>query len=125
MSSRTVFFTSVPKDYQDEAKLCRMFGPQVKNLWIANDCKRIEELVEERDKAAMKLEGAETKLVKLANKNRLKEVKKGKAPETAFDFGDDQVDGESGSVAARWVLPKGRPNHRLKFLIGKKVDTIS
>lgn len=121
MSSRTVLFTSVPKDFQDEAKFRKMFGPQVKNLWIANDCKEIEELVGERDKVALKLEAAETKLVKLANKNHLKALKKG-----GNDSGPThQDDGESGSVAAQFVSPKKRPTHRLKPIIGKKVDTIN
>ena len=124
MSSRTVLFTSVPKDYQDEAKLRRMFGRQVKNLWMANDCKEIEELVEERDKVAMKLEAAETKLVKLATKTHLKASKKG-GSSGALDGADGNVDGESGSFAARWIQPKQRPTHRLKPIIGKKVDTIN
>ena len=125
ISSRTVLFTSVPKEYQDERKLRRVFGPQVKNLWIANDCQEIEELVEERDKVAMKLEAAETKLVKLAVKNRLKAAKKGGSSEAALDAVDGAGDGESGSVAARWVQPKQRPTHRLKLIIGRKVDTIN
>ncbi len=125
MSSRTVLFTSVPKDYLDEAKLRRMFGKQVKNLWIGNDCEEIEDLVEQRDKVAMKLEAAETKLVTMSNKARLAEVKKGSHHEEGTELANNSVDGESGSVAARWVQPKQRPTHRLKFLIGKKVDTIN
>ena len=125
MSSRTVLFTSVPKEYLDEAKLRRMFGKQAKNVWIANDCEEIEELVGERDKVAMKLEAAETKLIKMANKARLAEAKKGNHHEAGTELSNDNVDGESGSVAARWVQPKQRPTHRLKFLIGKKVDTIN
>ena len=126
ISSRTVLFTSVPKEYLNEGKLRRMFGKQVKNLWIANECEEIEKLVEERDKVAMKLEAAETKLVKLAVTNRLKAMKKG----THHDEGvgstvNGHEDAESGSMAARWVQPKQRPTHRLKFLIGKKVDTIN
>ena len=124
ISSRTVLFTSVPKDYQDEGKLRRMFGPQVKNLWIANDTKLIEEKVEERDKVAMKLEAAEVKLIKMANTNRLKAIKKGTHQEESVGV-NDNLDGESGSIASRWVEPKKRPTHRLKFLIGKKVDTIN
>ena len=124
MSSRTVLFTSVPTEYLNEAKLRRMFGKQVKNLWIANECKEIEDLVEKRDKVAFKLEAAETKLVKLANAARLKSIKKGGSHE-AGQMGDANVDGESGSAAARWLKPKDRPTHRLKFLIGKKVDTIN
>ena len=125
MSSRTVLFTSVPKDYLDEGKLRRMFGPQVKNLWIANDCEEIEKTVEERDKVALKLEAAETKLIKTAIKARTKAMKKGGHHEDAAGDTTDGVDGESGAVAARWVQPKQRPTHRLKFLIGKKVDTIN
>lgn len=125
MSSRTVLFTSVPKDYLDEGKLRRIFGKQVKNLWIANDCEEIEDLVNQRDKAAMKLEAAETKLVTMSNKARLEDVKKGGHHEEGAELTNNGVDGESGSVAARWVQPKQRPTHRLKFLIGKKVDTIN
>ena len=124
MSSRTVLFTSVPEDYQNEIVLRRVLGKQVKNVWIASDCEDLEKLVEERDKIAMKLEAAETKLVKTANKARLKEAKKGVHPEEP-PANMRAVDGESGSVAARWVPPKQRPTHRLKFWIGKKVDTIN
>lgn len=115
-------FTSVPDDFLNEAKLRKTFGKQVKNVWIASDCEKIEELVEERDKVAFKLEAAETKLIKLAGKARMKALKKGPLPsEDEHAMGDD----ESGSVASRWVEAKARPTHRLKFLIGKKVDTIN
>jgi len=125
MSSRTVLFASVPKDYLDEGKLRRMFGKQVKNLWIANDCQEIEKAVEERDKVAMKLEAAETKLVKTAVQNRAKALKKGTHHEDNVGDTTNGLDGESGSMAARWVQPKKRPTHCLRFLIGKKVDTIN
>lgn len=122
MSSRTVLFTSVPDDFLDEAKLRKTFGKQVKNVWIATDCEKLEELVKERDKAAYKLEAAETKLIKLAGMARLKSIKKGAVIDDR-PRGDE--DGESGSLASVWVDPKARPTHRLKFLIGKKVDTIN
>ena len=124
MSSRTVLFTSVPKNYLDEGLLRRMFGKHVKHIWIANDCDELEDLVDERDTAAMKLEGAETKLIKMANTNRLKSMKKGGQNDAPMGDGDE-AHGESGSVAARWVDAKKRPTHRLKPLIGKKVDTIN
>lgn len=124
ISSRTVLFTSVPEEYLDEVKLRRMYGKQVKNLWIANECKEIEETVEERDKVAMKLEAAETKLVKLANAARLKSIKKGSGGDGGGTL-DGKGNGESGSVAARWIQPNQRPTHRLKPIIGKKVDTIN
>lgn len=120
MSSRTVLFTSVPEEYMEETKLRRMLGPAVRRVWFATDCKKLEEKVKERDKAAMKLEGAETKLIVSANGARVKNEKKGHrsaSEEAAIGEG-------SGSMAARYLPPKKRPTHRLKMLIGKKVDTI-
>ena len=127
MSSRTVLFTSVPAEFQDEAKIRRMYGKKIKNLWMANDCKEMEDAVEERDKVAMKLEAAETKLVKLSNAARLKAAKKGTSNDQERLGGTRNGDGngESGSAAARWIKPSQRPTHRLKPIIGKKVDTIN
>ncbi len=127
ISSRTVLFTSVPATYLDERKLRKIFGPSVKNVWITGNTEKLDKLVEERDKAAMKLEKSEVKLIKLANKERLKAIKKGAA------VGDDDEskaqapgDAESGSIAARWISRKKRPTHRIGFLglLGKKVDSI-
>lgn len=128
ISSRTVLFTAVTQDYLSKEKILAMFGRQkVKNVWIATDTAELEEKVKERDSAAMKLEGAETKLIVMANKARNKQLKKEGALENGNteEEGAAQFDDESGSVAARWVQAKDRPTHRLKFLIGKKVDTIN
>ncbi|KAJ5496417.1 hypothetical protein N7463_008404 [Penicillium fimorum] len=127
ISSRTVLFTAVTQDLLNKDKLRTMFGrDKVKNVWIATDTKELEGKVKERDAAAMKLEGAETKLIVLANKARNKALKKdGSVENPETDVADGQFDDESGSVAARWVEAKKRPTHRLKMLIGKKVDTIN
>ena len=126
ISSRTVLFASVPDAFLDPRKIRAMYGNKVKNLWIASDCKKVTDLVEERDKVAYKLEAAEVKLIKLANTNRLKAAKKGGASnEEEVALGQHDVNGESGSAAARYVPAKKRPTHRLKPLIGKKVDTIN
>lgn len=124
ISSRTVLFTSVPKTYLDEAKLRKVFGDSVRNIWITADTKKVDKLVEERDKVAQRLEAAEIKLIKLANGQRLKAFKKG-ASHDEEPLGNGET--ESGSLAARWVPMKKRPTHRIgKFgLIGKKVDTIN
>ncbi|KAH0555919.1 hypothetical protein GP486_006137, partial [Trichoglossum hirsutum] len=131
ISSKTVLITSIPDEYINEARLRKVFGPTVKNVWINSDCEEVTELVKERDGIAMKLEGAETTLVKLANAKRLEAIKKGggaptdEEAETGGNTVEDPND-ESGSVAARLGVPqKKRPTHRLKFLIGKKVDTIN
>lgn len=121
LSCRTVLFTSVPPEYSNETNLRRMLGSSVRTVWIATDTKDLDDLVQERDTTAMKLEAAETKLITIANGNHLKALKKNRG------HGDDeeQITGVGAqSVVTRWVPQKQRPTHRLKPLIGKKVDTI-
>jgi calcium permeable stress-gated cation channel len=113
ISSRTVLYSSVPDDYMDKARLRAMLGNSVRRIWFARDTEEIEEKVKERDDAAMKLEGAETKLIVAANKARLAAEKKGQS-----------LPAGNPNIAARYVNPKDRPTHRTKFLVGKKVDTI-
>ena len=124
ISSRTVLFQAVPNEYANEAKIRRMFGEEMKNVWIASEAKELEEMVDDRYKACIKLETAVTKLIKLANDARLKKETAGTSTEPVINE-DDEYGAESGAAAARWVDAKKRPVHRLKPLIGKKVDTIN
>lgn len=128
MSSRTVLFQAVPNEYANEAKIRALFGDELKNVWVASNAKELDKMVEERHKLCIKLETAETKLIKGANDARLKMLKgkktDGEQP-PATDFDEEQHGSESGAAAARWVRPKDRPTHRLKFLVGEKVDTIN
>ncbi len=125
ISARTVLFTSVPEPYLNEGILRKVFGSSVKNIWITGDTTKLDELVEKRDKIAFKLESAEVKLIKLANKERLASLKKGAATNEEAPVVD--ADAESGSIAARWIPQSKRPTHKLgKFgLYGQKVDTIN
>ncbi|KAI9375776.1 hypothetical protein BJX61DRAFT_493031 [Aspergillus egyptiacus] len=127
LSSRTVLFTSVPDEYLNRDRIRRMFGEdKVKNVWLTTDTAELADKVDERDAAAMKLEAAETNLIRTANAARLKQIKKGVTVEEGPITSETAADNdESGSVAARWVRPKDRPTHRLKPVIGKKVDTIN
>src|SRR4051812_32732510 len=75
LSSRTVMFTSVPDEYLVEENVRRMLGDSVRRVWIASDVSDLEDEVKQRDKVAMKLEAAETKLIKAANAARLKAEK--------------------------------------------------
>ncbi|KAF2119500.1 hypothetical protein BDV96DRAFT_596214 [Lophiotrema nucula] len=111
LSSRTILFTNVPKALTQTA-LFEMF-PGVVHAWVASNCKELQKLVEDRDDTAMKLETAEVQLSRDANANRIK-VGKGKKAYQATDIQD----------GTKWINPKKRPTHKLKFLIGKKVDTI-
>lgn len=125
ISARTVLFTAVPEPYLDEARLRKVFGPSVKNVWITCDTTELDKLVEKRDKAAYKLEAAETKLIKLANAARIKAHKAGATHDQEAAAAAE--DAESGSIAARWVPAAKRPTHKTGFLglIGPKVDSIN
>lgn len=126
ISSRTVLFTAVPENYLNKDKLRALFGREkVKNVWLATDTSELEKKIDSRDDAAMKLEAAETKLIVLANKARIRAIKKQGSRGVGQSNGDGETADESGSVAARWIKSKDRPTHRLKMLIGKKVDTIN
>ncbi|KAI1910331.1 phosphate metabolism protein 7 [Ophidiomyces ophidiicola] len=127
ISSKTVLFTSVPDEYLDEARIRKMYGDdKVKNVWLVPDVDALKEKVEDRDKAAFKLEDAETKLIKLATTARVKATKgKTTDEENLQATAMEPVEGESGSAAAKWIKPSSRPTHRLKMIIGKKVDTIN
>lgn len=111
LSSRTILFTNVPKTLS-QAELFAMF-PGVKHAWVASNTKELDKLVEDRDETALKLEAGEIQLSRDANLNRIK-AEKGKKHFVAGDVAD----------GTKWLNPKDRPTHKLKFLIGKKVDTI-
>lgn len=127
ISSRTVLFTDVPTEYLNVEKLRQLFGDSFRRCWFATDCSDLEEMVENRDKAAMKLEGAEIKLSQRANKRRLKWEKKSvKKDAKKKSPRRESPDEEVASLSSQWLKLKDRPTHRLGRipLIGKKVDTV-
>ena len=110
-----------------------MFGGTIRRAWFAEKCKDLRKTIEERDKAALKLEAAEIKLSTKANKKRLKaekKAKKGKGSAPTATPAPAQspatADVEAGTTHSQWLDKKDRPTHRLGKipLIGKKVDTI-
>ncbi|EXL66028.1 hypothetical protein FOPG_17777 [Fusarium oxysporum f. sp. conglutinans race 2 54008] len=124
ISSRTVLFTSVPKEYLDKGRIYSLFNGSAKNIWIPGDTKELDRIIKERDKVAMKLEKGEVKWIKLCNKERIKyEKKTGAKVEKAATATSDP---ESGNLVAGWIPDDQRPTHRTGplGLIGKKVDTI-
>jgi hypothetical protein len=110
LSSKTILLTSVPKNLT-QATLFELF-PGVSHAWVASDCKELQKLVEDRDETALKLEAGEIQLSRDANQNRIKTEKGKKAY-------------KAGEGLDQFCNPKDRPTHKLKFLIGKKVDTIT
>lgn len=113
LTSRTVLFMNIPKDQQSEQALKNIFGADVRNVWIATDTEKLEESVQDRNKAALKLEAAQVKMSKQANKLRIDAEKKN--PESRNEQRDPNA----------WIENKKRPTHRLKPIIGKKVDTVN
>lgn len=112
ISSRTLLLTDIPKDLLEENELRALF-PATANLWYSRDYKKLTKKVEERTKLASKYEGALNKALTTAVKVRGKAIKKNEpVPEPEDDLNKYLKDG------------KKRPTHRLKFLIGKKVDTL-
>lgn len=115
VSSRTVLFMSLPKECQSEQALRKVLGHTVRRVWMASDCKDLEKDVKERDKAAMKLETAEVKLVKTATTEKAKSITNEK---------QQSPNGHDFSQAQTWLKDQKLPSHRLKPLVGKKVNTM-
>lgn len=118
ISSKTVLFTCVPTEYQDEERIRAIFGSTVRNIWFAGDTKEIDELIRKRDETAMSLEAAKVKFIKRANKLQTHTVRKAEKRNTELD---------PSNVTSPEILQKLRPTHRTGFLglFGEKVDAIS
>lgn len=76
ISSRTVLFTCVPRQYLHESKLRALFDDTVKTVWIPKDVDELDRLVKEREQTADRLEKAEIELLKKANLARNTALKK-------------------------------------------------
>jgi hypothetical protein len=74
LSSRTVLFTCVPRALLDERKIQKLFGDSVRNVWIPQDTKDLAGVVKEREQTAIRLEKAETALIRKANAARVKKL---------------------------------------------------
>merc|ERR1711981_1415431 len=109
LSARVVLFTSVPGDVVASEEPLREMFRGVRTVWIPTDCERLQEMVDDRDDAFDKLEKAEVQLSAKAIKRRRK---------------DKNGNGDSEQGTNPWMLQKDRPTHRLKPVIGSKVDTI-
>lgn len=113
LSSRTLLIMGLPLEYAEEKSLRQLFGSSVRKIWIPTDCKKLEKDVKKQNKVALKLEGAELKMIKQANARRIKEEKKQKT-ETPADTDPNH-----------WLDVKKRPSHRLVPQIWKRVDTLN
>ncbi|KAJ8075602.1 phosphate metabolism protein 7 [Marasmius tenuissimus] len=121
VQANTVLITGIPARYLTPIALRKTFNALpggVKNVWINRNLKELPEIYERRMKACNKLEAAETKLLSIAAKTKLKEQKgKGKK---------GHEDPEAASAPHDIVPRDQRPTHKLGFLglFGEKVDSI-
>ncbi|KAF1966178.1 DUF221-domain-containing protein [Bimuria novae-zelandiae CBS 107.79] len=99
ISSRTVLFTNVPDEYLTH--------------------RHLEENVDDITQTALKLENGDMKLIQKSVKQAMKD-KKGSGTESM----DGQARQPKLTSWDHFVSSKDRPTHRLKLLIGHKVDTI-
>ncbi|GMM56991.1 Rsn1 protein [Maudiozyma humilis] len=114
LSSRTVLFQTVPKQYLSETEFSKLFDG-VKRVWIARGADNIEDLVSERESMAMQLEqaaiayqrSAVTKIHKMRKKN----------PSTI-------VEGDISTYIPAKKRPRQAKNFWNKLIFRKSVDTI-
>lgn len=115
--SRTVMLNNLPKGWTNEERIRELasftHGP-IEQIWIPRQIKAMEKAFDERNKACLKLEAAETQVQTQAGKN----VLKNKLPPAGAV--------EEGDLISRYLLPKQRPTHRtgLLGLFGPKVATL-
>lgn len=76
ISSRTILLTCVPKEYQDERRLRKLYGDSVKRIFIPRTSKPLVNMVKEREQTAARLEKAEIALIRIANVARRKRLAK-------------------------------------------------
>ena len=115
IAQRTILLTSIPSDMLSVAKLTEVFGSNVEKVWLNRNHKALAKMVENRNKDAMILEGAENKLIKKCNKIAAKK-------------GPKEVP-EGERIWTAYLPEKKRPHHKLGYpvismLIGKKVHYI-
>ena len=94
-----------------------IFGAHVEKIWINRDFGDLQDLVDERNKDALMLEGAETSLIKDVNKIAIKKGRK------------DKPEGSEKNITSLYIEDKKRPHHKLgkpviKLLFGKKVPLL-
>ncbi|CAA7269965.1 unnamed protein product [Cyclocybe aegerita] len=126
VQANTILITGIPTKYLTQDALYKLFNGLpggVKKIWINRNLKELPDIYDRRLAATAKLEAAETQLLRIAAKRRLKSLKatsKSKEPK--------RTDPEADPVqhAEHEVPQEERPMHKLGFLglFGEKVDTI-
>ncbi|KAH9899068.1 hypothetical protein F4778DRAFT_742028 [Xylariomycetidae sp. FL2044] len=114
LSSRTVLFLSAPREALEEVNMTRFFGEGAVRIWHATKLESLQSLVSQRNSLVEKLETAEMKLIRAANKK--KTLKKSSSQDVDVESYRDIPDTLKKSI---------RPKHRLGYSPrSQKVDSI-
>jgi calcium permeable stress-gated cation channel len=114
ISQRTILYTNVPKDFLSHSRIYEIFSG-VSQIWFVSNTSDLDDDVDELDDTALKLEKAELELISKTNKAYRKKKRKDRGTE----------EGQGGhKKPIQHTEYEMRSKHRLKFLIGHKVDTI-
>jgi hypothetical protein len=115
LASRTILFSCVPRQDLDEARIRKIFGDSVKNVWISRDTDELDRLVKEREQTAFRLERAEITLIKKANQARLAALKNGH-PDVAVTTHHLDVEANDKAVMSTTEVSRSPPQlDRLEF----------
>ncbi|EXJ83892.1 hypothetical protein A1O1_07521 [Capronia coronata CBS 617.96] len=76
LSSRTVLYMNVPRQYLHEDRLRWILGESVRRIWTPQKTPELDRLVKERKQTALRLERAEFTLIRTANAARTKALQK-------------------------------------------------
>ncbi|KAJ4290005.1 hypothetical protein N0V88_006806 [Collariella sp. IMI 366227] len=106
LSSRTVLFTCIPKPYMEEAKLRKLFGDSAKNIWVVRDTAALEALVKDREESVDRLQQAEVKVIRMANRARQNHFRKHPASAPSFPLNPGTTTQETLQKDAE----KGKPD---------------
>lgn len=120
-SATTVLVTAIPKRWLSVEALDGLydvFPGGIRNIWINRDFDELNEKVKERDKLALKLEGAETELVIKCKKAQIKRAKAEakKAGENAKAVGKEEkkaADDHANQMAMEAGISSGDPHEAL------------
>ncbi|GAB1316928.1 phosphate metabolism protein 7 [Madurella fahalii] len=112
ISTKTVLFTSIPREYLSVPALLKLF-PSARRVWIPLDAKKLEKMTGDAEKTTLELEEAEVKFCRSANAARIKHAKETKTSRLA----------PTVTQGTSWQGAASRPTAR-KMKVGPKVDTI-
>lgn len=121
ISSRTIMVTCVPEEYRDERRLRKLYGDDVKRVFVPKTSKALVKMVKERDQTAARLEKAEIALIRLANMARYKRLKKN-PEDTAHEQSDARSVAESHDSSRNDLVPVPSPSAESDISQSRNLD---